>query len=127
MPVLPSGRRIEFSLDRFVAMLDQLEPDAVVQIVGALDQPEDLLPVTDVVTFDESGTEPTFAGYVASDWERHAQDWSVEDCMALSFHLRSEVSVGARAEAISALKDIVGESIPRQAAVEESGADLMVA
>jgi hypothetical protein len=108
MPVLPSGRRIEFSLDRFLAMLDRIEPEVVYQIVEALEQPEDLLPVTDVVGFDPSGTIPVFAGYVASDWERHAQDWSVEDCMALSFHLRSEISVGARAEAIATLKELVG-------------------
>ena len=126
MPVLPSGRRIEFSLDRFLAMLDRLEPEVVFQIVGALDQPEDLLPVTDIVTFDPSGTVPTFAGYVVADWERHAQDWTVEDCMALSFHLRSELSVGARAEAIATLKQLVGSNDQKKAEAE-TAEELMVA
>jgi hypothetical protein len=109
-------------------MLDRLEPAVVHQIVDALEQPEDLLPVTDVVTFDPSGTVPTFAGYVVSDWERHAQDWTIEDCMALSFHLRSELSVGARAEAIVALKQLVGSNDEKKSvATEESAEELMVA
>lgn len=107
MPVLPSGRRIEFSLDRFLAMLDQLHPEDVAELASALHEPDDLLPVVDVVDFEGADEQPRFAGYVAADWEQHAQDWSVMDQMALRSHLSSELSQGARAEAITALKLVV--------------------
>jgi len=93
-------------------MLDQLSPQQVVDLTAAMDAPDDLLPVVDVVDFDVAGAEPRFAGYVAASWEQHAQDWPEADRAALRLHLRSEISQGARAEAIVALRGLVAESNP---------------
>ena len=52
MPILPSGRRIEYSLDRFHALLARMPlPDAQ-RTVTALKEPNDLLYVLDVVEFE---------------------------------------------------------------------------
>lgn len=116
MPVLPSGRRIEFSLDRFLAMLDRLDERTAVGLADALEQPDDLLPVVDVVHFDADGNNPYFAGYVAADWEQHARDWTIADRQALRQHLAGEVSQSARAEAIVTLHRLLARPQPTVAA-----------
>jgi len=80
MPRLPSGRRIEFSLDRFHALLARLPLAQAIAITAALRDADDLLPVLDAVHFTrhEGGT-PYYADYVAADWELHATEWTLED------------------------------------------------
>ena len=116
MPVLPSGRRVEFSLDRFLAMLDGLDPDEVRTLTETMEHPDDLLPVVDIVYFDAEHGTPYFAGHVAADWERHAASWSAEDRMAMRFHLKSDISQEARGEAIATLKSLTGASTRRPTA-----------
>lgn len=88
MPAMPSGRRIEFSLDRFHAMLEML-PESQVAVLGeSLREPDDLLWVLDLVTFDAVGR-PHFAECVAADWPQVAADWSCADRDAFAAYMRS--------------------------------------
>jgi hypothetical protein len=49
MPMLPSGRRVELSQDRFMAHLGQLDIEAAARIYHALQEPDDLLFLLDVM------------------------------------------------------------------------------
>lgn len=109
MPVLPSGRRIEFSLDRFHAMLGQMELDQAFVIADALHDPDDLLLVLDAVHFSIEGGKPYFADYVAADWESRATDWSLADRDALRTWFNSDSARFHRAQAIDGIKTLLLE------------------
>jgi len=109
MPVLPSGRRIEFSLDRFHALLGQMDLEQAFIIADALHDPDDLLLVLDAVHFSLEGGKPYFAGYVAADWETRAADWNTEDRNALRTWFASDSACSHRAEAIESIKALLLE------------------
>jgi hypothetical protein len=109
MPVLPSGRRIEFSLDRFHALLGQIELDRALVVAESLQEPDDLLFVMDAVHFDLEGGSPQFANYVAADWESRATDWSTEDRDALRAWFGSDSARFHRTEAIASIKTLMLE------------------
>lgn len=109
MPVLPSGRRIEFSLDRFHALLGQMELDQAFVIADALQDPDDLLAVLDAVHFSQDGGKPYFAGYVAADWESRAGDWDTADRVALCAWFASESARSYRSKAIDSIKSLLHE------------------
>lgn len=104
MPVLPSGRRIEYSLDRFHALLGQIERDHALAIADALQDPDDLLAVLDAVHFNPETGKPHFAGYVAAHWQARAADWNIADRNALRAWLDSDSARLNRAEAIEDIK-----------------------
>lgn len=111
MPTLPSGRRVEFSLDRFHAYLEQMGVKAAQAVVRRLEEADDLLFVLDAVHFGLVDGEPCFAGYVAADWATGAADWSRTDRQFLQAWLFSPAAREARAEAIDYLRDrVLGES-----------------
>lgn len=107
MPQLPSGRRIEFSLDRFHAMLRQMDSGDARSLVVNLSGPDDLLFVMDTVYFGRDDGVPFFAGCVASDWTRYAGDWSTADREALLGWFASNEARARRAEAIEYIKTLV--------------------
>lgn len=104
MPSLPSGRRIEFSLDRFHALLSRLEPCAARDIARQLHDPEDLLTVMDAVYFHPDDAAPHFAGYLAADWPAVAADWPSADRQALQAWFASPHARAAHAEAIAYIR-----------------------
>ena len=106
MPLLPSGRRIEFSLDRFHTLLRQMESAAAHEIAEALNDPDDLLHVLDAVHFSLDGGTPFFAGYVASDWISYAAEWTNADRQAMREWLTSATARHWRAEAIGYIRMI---------------------
>jgi hypothetical protein len=106
MPTLPSGRRIEFSLDRFHAMLEMLPAEQATGLVDALDDPDDLLWILDLVTFDATGR-PHFAQCLAADWRDIALEWSSADRTAFADYLLSEVSRDYRVEAIEGTRLLI--------------------
>lgn len=107
MPILPSGRRVEFSLDRFHALLDRMDSPLAGMIAGNLNDPDDLLLVLDAVHFRlEEGT-PYFAGYVAADWKTYAADWSTADRQALQAWFASPEAHGVYAEAIDYINGLL--------------------
>jgi hypothetical protein len=111
MPTLPSGRRVEFSLDRFHVYLDRVGPQAAQALVCRLEEADDLLFVMDAVHFGLADGQPFFADYVAADWASRAADWSTADRQFLQAWLFSPPAREARAEAIDYLRDrILGES-----------------
>jgi hypothetical protein len=91
MPTLPSGRKIEFSLDRFHAMLEMLPHAQVELIESSLREPNDLLWVLDLVCFDDVG-KPHFAECVAADWAIAASDWASDDRFAFAEYLKSDTA-----------------------------------
>lgn len=107
MPVLPSGRRVEFSLDRFHALLAQMECRQARKIVERLHNPDDLLFVLDAVHFSLEDGKPYFADYVASDWASYAAEWSSQDRQALQAWFASDAARYSRAEAIDYIKALV--------------------
>lgn len=109
MPVLPSGRRVEFSLDRFHALLGRMELDQAFVIADALHDPDDLLAVLDAVHFRLDSGKPYFADYVAADWESRAGDWSLADREALRAWFASDSARFHRAEAIEGVKALLLE------------------
>ncbi len=111
MPTLPSGRRIEFSLDRFHAYLERIGPNASRAVVRHLNEPDDLLFLMDAVHFDIAAGQPYFAGYVATDWAAVAADWPVADRQSLQAWFASPAARETRAEAIDYIRDrVLGES-----------------
>jgi hypothetical protein len=104
MPVLPSGRRVDFSVDRFHALLGQMELERAFVIAEALQDPDDLLFVMDAVHYCQESGQPYFADYVAADWESRASDWSQADQDALRIWLAGDAARFHRAEAISNIK-----------------------
>ena len=109
MPVLPSGRRIEFSLDRFHALLRQMDSLPARRLAATLRDPDDLLPVLDAVHFSLEDGNPYFADYVASDWLPYAAEWSNADRQALQDWLDSAPARLRRAEAIRYIKTLLLE------------------
>jgi hypothetical protein len=106
MPTLPSGRRVEFSLDRFHALLGGMDPHLARLIVKNLNDPDDLLPVTDAVHFSLKDGAPYFAGYVAADWATHTADWGTADRQALQAWFDSSAARQGRAEAIDYIRGL---------------------
>lgn len=104
MPTLPSGRRIEFSLDRFHGLLQRVEPREARALAAQLDEPDDLLFVLEAVHFGIADGAPYFAGYLASDWKTRAADWSTADRQAMADWLVSKTARESRAEAIDYIK-----------------------
>lgn len=109
MPVLPSGRRVEFSLDRFHALLGRMELEQAFVIADALQEPDDLFAVMDAVHFSVDNGKPYFADYVASDWETRASDWSLADRDALRTWFASDSARFHRGEAIDGIKSLLVE------------------
>jgi hypothetical protein len=108
MPILPSGRRVEFSLDRFHAMLDGLPAQQATAIANALNSADDLLFVMDAVHFRSDDGFPYFASYVAAAWRHYAADWTTADRQALDAWFGSEGAMEARAEAIRYIRECLG-------------------
>jgi len=106
MPTLPSGRRVEFSLDRFHALLEGLPGEAAHRLVDQLVSADDLLFVMDAVHFGLADGNPYFAGYLAADWSAYAADWSSADRQALQGWLLSADARAARAEAIDYIREL---------------------
>ncbi len=104
MPMLPSGRRIEFSLDRFHALLKAMGEAEARRVAETLEDPDDLLPVLDAVHFSREDGTPYFADYVAADWMTCAQDWDWADQQALRAWLASDAARFHRAEAIGYIR-----------------------
>ena len=107
MPTLPSGRRVEFSLERFTAMLDQLAPADAACLCDALIEPDDLMHVLDIVLFRSGQDEPYFAAQVLSQWQSLAVAWDASDREFFRGYLGSTPSLWARADAIAVLKQSV--------------------
>jgi hypothetical protein len=104
MPNLPSGRRVELSQDRLMAMLKNLKLDAAVAIYHSIQEPDDLLSLLDVIYFSPKGETPYYANFVASDWEANAQDWYEDDRAVFRTWLLSAESRTARANAMRSIK-----------------------
>lgn len=98
MPMLPSGRRIKFSLDRFHKLLVEMGNEQARAIASNIEDPDDLLFVLDAVHFSLEDATPYFADYVASDWKIYAADWSTSDRLALQAWLVSDKARSSRAE-----------------------------
>lgn len=107
MPVLPSGRRIEFSLDRFHTLLARMDGGRAEWIAEALHDPDDLFFVLDAVHFSREDGTPYFADYVAAEWMTCAADWSTADRQSLQAWLASAGSRRSRAEAIDYIRSLV--------------------
>lgn len=112
MPVLPSGRRIEYSLDRFHALLARMPLTDAQRTVAALQEPNDLLYVLDVVEFDGNG-EPYFANLMAHQFELYALHWPHTDQDALAAWIDSETARYYRGVAIREIHDMVAEVAER--------------
>jgi hypothetical protein len=104
MPILPSGRRVEFSLDRFHVLLKQADALQAELIVEALHDPDDLLYVLDAVHFSLDDGAPFFAGYVAADWTSYAAEWSNSDRQAFQFWIDSNEVRSYREDVIDFIK-----------------------
>ena len=107
MPVLPSGRRVEFSLDRFHALLGSMGSSEARRIAETLRDPDDLLAVLDAVHFSREDGSAYFADYVAADWMPCAQDWDWADQQALRAWLASDAARFHRAEAIRYIRTLL--------------------
>ena len=112
MPTLPSGRRIEFSLDRFHTLLERMGRHRACAIARNLNDPDDLLFVLDAVHFSLKDGAPYFAGYVATDWMTYAADWNTSDRQALQAWFASPEARGTRAEAIDYIKGLLLDHPP---------------
>lgn len=108
MPMLPSGRRVEFSLDRFHALLARMPLAEAKKTVSALREPNDLLFVMDVVEFTPSG-EPYFSNRIAANFETYAIYWTLDDQDALAAWIESDSATYYRTEAIANIHGMVAE------------------
>lgn len=109
MPMLPSGRRVEYSLDRFHAMLSRMTLPEAKKTTACLQKPNDLLYVMDVVFVDSTNGRPFFADRVAADFESYVSTWSFEDQDALVAWIESDSATYYRAEAIANIHGMVAE------------------
>lgn len=109
MPLLPSGRRIDFSLDRFHALLRRLEPAEARAVAATLDDPDDLLFVMDTVYFGREDGTAFFAGCMASDWASYAADWNAADRQALLAWFASSEARAGRTDAINYIRMLAFE------------------
>lgn len=107
MPLLPSGRRIGLSTDRFKAHLGQLSLDAATRIYHSLKDADDLLHIADVVYFSADSDSPYFANFVVADWEANTQGWTEADIAAFRTWLDLPGSRQAHQEAVDELKDVM--------------------
>lgn len=105
MPVLPSGRQIELAIDRFMAYMPSMDLASATQLFHSLQQPDDLLYITDVIYFDGQEAAPQFADFVAADWEAHSGDWSEADRTAFKAWLASTEASRGRAEMLGIVKE----------------------
>lgn len=116
MPTLPSGRRVEFSLDRFHTLLGRMDGRQARAVAANMHDADDLLFVLDAVHFRLEDGSPYFADYVAADWRTRAADWSAADRRALQTWLASAEARRTRAEAIDYIKtlwlDDPGSAVP---------------
>lgn len=89
MPQLPSGRRIGLSADRVFERVLACDPETIAQIQAEVQDPNDLLPLVDLVEFipqvgaKEPGVE-TPTGLVAADIGTERCNWPPADQDALS-------------------------------------------
>jgi len=118
MPVLPSGRRVEFSLDRFQAMLSRMPVAEAEHTVANLHSPDELLFVADVVMYHDDSGQAFFCGHMAADFEAYAADWSLADQDALAKWIDSDDARYYRAEAIDSIRGMVAEVIDRETRFE---------
>ena len=115
MPVLPSGRRVEFSVDRFHAMLAQKSLSEAQKIASSLQDANDLLYVMDVVQFHPESGKPYFSGHLAANFESYVGGWTAADQEALAAWLESDAARYYRIETIDAIRGMVAEVADRQA------------
>jgi len=106
MPVLPSGRRVEFSLDRFHSLLEQMPFAQAVAVIEALVSPDDLFFVLDAVHFRLDDGAPYFASYVAADWKQYAAEWTTSDRLALEAWFASDPAVAGRRDALHYVRSL---------------------
>jgi hypothetical protein len=106
--MLPSGRRVEFSLDRFQALLSRMPLTEAKRTVSGLRDPNDLLFVMDVVEFTPSG-EPYFSNRIAANFDTYAIYWTHDDQDALAAWLESDSATYFRAEAIANIHGMVAQ------------------
>ncbi len=111
MPILSSGRRIEFSLDRFHALLAQIDIDHAQRIADALKDPDDLLLILDAVQFRMDDRQPFFANFVAADWEHYCADWHPDDREELRAWFNSDNARHYRANAIADIKRLMSNLV----------------
>jgi hypothetical protein len=109
MPTLPSGRRVEFSLDRFHALLARMTMPEAKKTIAGLKEPNDLLYVMDVVFIDSTTGQPYFANRLAANFETYAITWTHEDQDALVAWIESDSATYYRAEAIANIHGMVAE------------------
>ena len=107
MPTLPSGRRIEFSLDRFHSLLGRMDSRQTREIAENMRHPDDLLYVMDAVHFSRDDGSPFFADYLAADWKSYASDWSLADRQALEAWFSSSEARRTRSEAIGYITSLL--------------------
>ena len=103
---LPSGRCVALSSDRMVAYIQHFNAESAARLYGALQEPDDLLHILDVVYLGPQATDgmPYFAGYVASQWETYAQDWPTKDKEAFRNWLHSGNCHAARQHLLHSIK-----------------------
>jgi len=111
MPVLPSGRRVDFSLDRFHALLGQMDPAEAQRTVAALHSPDDLLFVMDVVQYHADSGKPFFSGHIAAEFATYVLEWSLADQDALADWIESPAARFGRAEAIDSIRGDLPEPV----------------
>ncbi|MDP2795729.1 MAG: hypothetical protein Q8O25_16865 [Sulfurisoma sp.] len=70
---------LDFTLDRFHALLARMPPPLARVVADSLGDPDDLLFVLDAVHFGREDGALYFADYVAADWTTRASDWSMAD------------------------------------------------
>lgn len=103
---LPSGRCVALSSDRIRAYIRQFNVESASRLYGALQEPDDLLHILDVVYFEQAGNGPPyFAGYLASQWEAYAQDWPSRDKAIFRDWLHSGLCQLARQDLLDSIKD----------------------
>jgi len=109
MPILPSGRRVEFSLDRFHVLLNRIGHPLAHIVANSLTETDDLLLVLDAVHFSQEDGRPYLAGYVAADWKTYAADWSTADRRALQAWFASPGARDGRDEVIDYIKTLLSD------------------
>ena len=114
---LPSGRCVALSSDRMLAYIRQFNVESASRLYGALQEPDDLLHILDVVYFEQAGNgTPYFAGYLASQWEAYAQDWPSHDKAIFRDWLHSGNCQSALEELLCSIKgEMSTKEFPRLA------------
>jgi hypothetical protein len=82
-----------------------LDVHSASSIYYALQEPDDLLMVLDLVYIDSDNSKsPYFAGFVVADWEDHAIDWTEEDKLAFRAWLFSPLCRQSRIDLLETIK-----------------------